>query len=129
MTQAEIINALYEAKQQEAAARERRMELEAQLAEAIGVPDDWEGSKTRQAEGYKVVCTRKMNHRIDADKLKQIAMDNFLGMVVEQCFRWKPEIIKREWDAESEEHKRLFAPAITTTPGKVSFSVEKIEEE
>lgn len=123
----DLIIKLHEAKAEEAKWKAYRTELEEELADAIRVPDDWEGSKTRKMGEFKVQCRRVMNRRIDGDMLRDIAMEHMLGMVVEQCFRWKPELVKSEWDAETEEHRKIFAPAIITTPGKVSFKIERIE--
>ena len=62
----ELVKELYEAKQYEATAKSIRMSLEAALAQAIGVPEDWEGTKTNAVDKYKVTLTRKMNVKIDA---------------------------------------------------------------
>ncbi len=67
----ELVNQLYEARLAEQAAKEYRVGLEAQLAEKLGVPEDWEGTQTRPVGAYRVKLTRKMNVRIDANKLRE----------------------------------------------------------
>ena len=65
----EIVKSLYEARQAEAAAKAVRVGLEEELATAIGVPEDWEGSKTNAVGGFKVKLTRKINVQIDDVRL------------------------------------------------------------
>lgn len=125
----ELVAKLYEAKQAEQAAKNMRTELEAELARAIGVPDDWEGSKSNTVGDYKVKLTRKMNVKIDATRLRELAVVNNITPILETCFRWKPEIIKKEWDKANEEARTKLAEALEITPGKASFAVTLIGEE
>ncbi len=124
----ELVATLYEAKQTELAAKEIRVALEADLAKAIGVPDDWEGCMTKQAGAYKVKLDRRMNVKIDGNRLRDIAEANNMTGVMETCFRWKPELNKREWKQTGSEVKKIFAPAMEVTPGKASFTVTPISE-
>ena len=124
----ELVATLYEAKQTERAARDIRIALEVDLAKAIGVPDDWEGCMTRPAGAYKVKLDRRMNVKIDGERLRDIAEAHNMTGVMETCFRWKPELNKREWKQAGSEVKKIFAPAMEVTPGKASFTVTPISE-
>ena len=124
----ELVATLYEAKQTERAARDIRIALELELAKIIGVPDDWEGCMTRPAGAYKVKLDRRMNVKIDGERLRDIAQTHNLTGVMETCFRWTPELNKREWKQIGSEVKKIFAPAIEITPGKASFTVTPINE-
>lgn len=124
----ELVTKLYEAKQAEQAAKNVRTALEAELAQAIGVPDNWEGSKTNAVGEYKVTLTRKMNVKIDATKLRELAIINNITPVLDTCFRWKPEIVKREWDKADAEVRTKLSEALEITPGKASFTVKLMEE-
>ena len=81
---------LYEAQNAEKKAKEHRMELENQMAKAIGMPDSWEGSMTNKVGDYKVKVSRRMNVKIDADKLNELARENGLDAQLRTLFRWKP---------------------------------------
>ena len=124
----ELVATLYEAKQTERAARDIRIALELELAKIIGVPDDWEGCMTRPAGAYKVKLDRRMNVKIDGERLRDIAQTHNLTGVMETCFRWTPELNKREWKQTGSEVKKIFAPAIEITPGKASFTVTPINK-
>ena len=125
----EIVKSLYEARQVEAAAKAVRVGLEEELATAIGVPEDWEGSKTNAVGGFKVKLTRKINVQIDDVRLRELARVNNLTVLLDRCFRWKPEIVKKEWGAAPEKEKLILSGALMFTPGKASFSVTPIEAE
>ena len=125
----EIVKSLYEARQVEAAAKAVRVGLEGELAAAIGVPEDWEGSKTNAVGGFKVKLTRKINVQIDDVRLRELARVNNLTALLDRCFRWKPEIVKKEWGAAPEKEKLILSGALMFTPGKASFSVTPIETE
>lgn len=125
----EIVKSLYEARQVEAAAKAVRVGLEEELAAAIGVPEDWEGSKTNAVGGFKVKLTRKINVQIDDVRLRELARVNNLTALLDRCFRWKPEIVKKEWGAAPEKEKLILSGALMFTPGKASFSVTPIEAE
>ena len=125
----EIVKSLYEARQVEAAAKAVRVGLEEELATAIGVPEDWEGSKTNAVGGFKVKLTRKINVQIDDVRLRELARVNNLTALLDRCFRWKPEIVKKEWGAAPEKEKLILSGALMFTPGKASFSVTPIEAE
>lgn len=125
----EIVKSLYEARQVEAAAKAVRVGLEEELAAAIGVPEDWEGSKTNAVGDFKVKLTRKINVQIDDVRLRELARVNNLTALLDRCFRWKPEIVKKEWGAAPEKEKLILSGALKFTPGKASFNVTPIEAE
>lgn len=123
----EMVGQLYEAKLAEQAAKEYRLGLEAQLAEKLGVPEGWEGTQTRAVGLYRVKLSRKMNVKIDANRLREQARVNDILPMVDLLFRWKPELDKKKWETADEKVKLAFAPAIEVTPGKASFNVERME--
>jgi hypothetical protein len=123
----ELVGQLYEAKLAEQAAKEYRLGLEAQLAEKLGVPEDWEGTQTRGVGLFRVKLSRKMNVKIDTNRLREQARVNNILPMVDLLFRWKPELNKEKWNMADEKVKLAFAPAIEVTPGKASFSIERME--
>lgn len=123
----ELVGQLYEAKLAEQTAKEYRLGLEAQLAEKLGVPEGWEGTQTRAVGLFRVKLSRKMNVKIDANRLREQARVNNILPMVDVLFRWKPELNKEKWNMANEKVKLAFAPAIEVTPGKTSFSIERME--
>ena len=118
--------AWYEAKEAETRAKNEREEIERKMIKVIGIPDNWDGSLTHRVGDFKVKIARRINVKIDAEALKVIAHDNGLDAQLETMFRGKPEIVKAEWDIADAKVRSIFAPAITSTPSKVSFSVDLI---
>ena len=116
-----------EAKAAEVAANKRRMDIEAQLTEALDVKD--EGSKTHKLTNYKVTLKQPVYRKVDADEWERVR-----GAVPEML---RPVKTKVEADPAgmkwlAEHHPALWAKiasAFTTTKGKVGVEVTKIQTE
>ena len=122
-----LVTKLAEAKDAEARAKAARMALEEQLAAAIGVPETWTGSTTSDICGRKVTCKRPENVKIDGDAVRALMMESAeLEVYGKKIFRWKPEIDKKGWDVAPVEVIKAFAPTVTRTPGKVSFTFKDV---
>lgn len=128
---AELTNRLYALKAEEARIKDERVQAEAALAYALGMPSEWEGSKTNTIGEYKVTLKRAMNYRIDAARLEQIARSSeAMAEAVKRAFRYKPEVDRKGWKGLPEDLRGALSPAITMTPGKPSFTIiNNIEEE
>lgn len=109
------------AKLAEREAADRRRAIEDELSKHFGITGDEEGTKTY--EGFKVTC--RMNRKIDAEKLQEIAAENGLSVHLSSLFRWKPDINMTAWKAASEEVTKPLLGAITTTPGRPSFAIKE----
>lgn len=108
-------------------AAELRRKAEDALSEAMSLGEDFEGSKSFDHEGYKVKVTGRMNRKIDADKLQDIAAECGLSQHLGDLFRWKPDINAAKWKNADDSITRPLLDAITTTPGRPSFSIVKEE--
>lgn len=119
-----LAQAWLDAKRAEAKANAERLKIEAQLSEAIEIPE--EGSKTHKLEGFKITVTQPVTRKLDEaswEKVKdRIAPD-----------MW-PVKTKIEADAtgckylatnEPKEWRKI-ASAFEAKPGKVGFKVEVI---
>lgn len=104
-----------DAKAAEKFAQDVRRELEDQIMETH--PEE---------TGYKVTITERMNKKINADLLQELATEAGLTEHLSSLFRWKPEINSKDWKAASKEITDPLLDAITTTPGRASFKIEKI---
>lgn len=115
-----------QAKAAEREAQEARRAVEDEIAAQLQLSPE-EGSATYKREGYKVKVTQRFNRSIDADLLQEIAAEHGISDHLASLFRWKPDINARAWSAASDEITRPLLGAITTKPGRPSFSIEKEE--
>lgn len=114
-----------EAKATEKAAQDKRRAIEDALIKSLGVPLDQEGSQKFDADGYVVKTVCRMNRKIDADALQEIAAENGLSNHLGSLFRWKPEINMTAWKSASPEITQPLMAAITAKPGRPSFTIEE----
>jgi hypothetical protein len=118
-----------QAKEEERQAVEARRVIEDELIESFQVDDSKDGSKTYKPEGYKVKVTTRLNRKVDADQLMQLAAEAGIDNDhLQALFRWKPEINLREWQNAAETITNPLQAAITTKPGRPSFSIERVEK-
>ena len=112
-----------EAKEAERKALDMRRELEDSMLSLIGISENFEGTQTA-GDQYKIKVTARMNRRIDADALQEIAAENGLSEHLGTLFRWKPDINAKAWKDAAPEITQPLLGAITTKPGRPSFSIE-----
>lgn len=113
-----------DAKETERQAAEARRLIEDELIAELGIAETDEGSRTVKADGYKVKVTCRMNRTIDAEALQEIAAEAGLTAHLGELFRWKPEINAKAWKETDESITAPLLGAITTKPGRPSFSIE-----
>ena len=111
------------AKEAERFAQDERRFIEDRMLSLIGLPEAFDGTENAAAGDYKIKLVGRLNHKIDADKLQQIAMEAGLSEHLSSLFRWKPEINVRSWKAADESITNILLEAITTTPGRPSFAI------
>jgi len=113
------------AKQLEQEAVLRRRNIEDEIKAAIGFDEGREGSETLPFHGGRVVITARLDRKVDGTLVRQLAAENHLEDWLDRIFRWKPELEVRAWKKAPEYITQTFAPAITTKPGRATFSLEK----
>ena len=111
------------AKAAEAEATAQRREIEDQLVAQFNVPSTLDKTANFEADGYKIKIEGRVNRRINADLLQEIAAENDLGSHLSSLFRWKPEINAAAWKAADEAITKPLLDAITATPGRPSFTI------
>jgi CRISPR/Cas system-associated endonuclease Cas1 len=111
------------AKNAEKAAQDARRIIEDRMLSLIGLPEAFDGTENAEAGHYKIKMIGRLNHKIDADRLQEIAAENGLTDHLGSLFRWKPEINARSWKAAQESITAPLLQAITTTPGRPSFAI------
>ena len=114
-----------DAKKLEVAAVAERRELEDLISKELAVPKDLDSTLHCEAEGYKIKLEGRINKKIDADKLQMLAAEAGLSEHLSSLFRWKPEINAKVWNAAAEVVTGPLLGAITSTPGRPTFSITK----
>jgi hypothetical protein len=114
-----------DAKKLETAAVADRRELEDQMVKEFAVPKDLDGTVKHEVEGYIIKMEGRINKKIDADKLQMLAAEAGLSEHLSSLFRWKPEINAKVWNAAAEVVTSPLLGAITSTPGRPTFSITK----
>ena len=116
------------AKQIEAAAVKTRRDIEDQLVKAFEIPENLEGTKNLEAESFKIKIEGRINRKVNADKLQELAAEHGLTEHLSSLFRWKPEINMTLWKAADASITAPLLDAITATPGRPSFTITKAGE-
>lgn len=121
-TEIEIAQELYEARQVEREANERRVQLEEELIALVGARE--EGSKTHTIGDFKVTITGKLNRKIDWE----IFDDSIAPQIPESL---QPVKIKRELDEAGVKYLannepqlyKLLSKALTIKPAKTAVTI------
>lgn len=122
-----VASELLKAKRFEDAATERRIELEREIIELLGIRD--EGSMTHKiGDGFKVVITAKKSRKMDWDMLDAIPLSKLPESL-------RPVKVKRELDERGVKYLRdnepelyaVLSPALTVTPTKPQVIVTSDE--
>ncbi len=113
------------AKDAEREAIELRRSIEDQMLAALRVPETLDGTENWNAEGYKIKVVGRLNKKIDADKLQELAIEAGLYDHLSTLFRWKPEVNAKAWSSADPAITTPLLGAITTTPGRPSFTIAK----
>jgi hypothetical protein len=111
------------AKEAEKSAQDARRLIEDRMLSLIGLPEAFDGTENAAAGEYKIKLVGRLNTKIDADRLQEIAIENGLTEHLSSLFRWKPEINVKVWRAADESITNTLLEAITTTPGRPSFAI------
>ena len=114
-----------DAKKLETAAVKERRELEDLMVKEFALPKNFEGTVNQEDGGYKIKMEGKINKKIDSDKLQMLAAEAGLSEHLSSLFRWKPEINVKLWDAAADAVTGPLLGAITSTPGRPTFTITK----
>ena len=113
-----------QAKMEETAATIRRRAVEDKMIEAMQLDEVGEDTTTvKPADGIEVKIMRRIDRKVDAEKLQEIAIEHGLMDHLSSLFRWKPEINATAWKQADPAIVRPLADAITAKPGRPSFKI------
>lgn len=118
-----------EAKEAERNAVVRRRNFEDTMRTLANFSDKAEGTEKIKTSGYDIKIVGRIDRKVDADKVQELAVEYGLTDHLGTLFRWKPEINMAAWNAADESITRPLAAAITAKPGRPSFSIEIITKE
>lgn len=128
MRLSENVQAWLSAKADEAAATKRRREIEDALVKQLSIPENLEGTKNIKVDHFKLKVEGRINRKINADKLQEIATEHGLADHLGSLFRWKPEINMAVWKAADKAITTPLLDAITSTAGRPSFTITTEKE-
>ena len=100
-----------------------RRDAEDKMVKALGVAKDLDGTKTFMFEEYKLSVVGRIDRKVDSEKVQELAAEHGLQEHLGSLFRWKPEINAAVWSSTSEDITKLLLPAITSKPGRPSFTI------
>ncbi len=113
-----------DAKADEAIAVARRRTIEDRLVELLALDEGKEGTtNARTEQGYAIKVVGRMNRKVDADKLQELAAEHGLSEHLGSLFRWSADINAAAWKSAAPTITAPLLGAITTTPGRPSFSI------
>jgi hypothetical protein len=125
MSLEDLIQQWRKAKDAETTAQAERRQIEDTIASVVSLAEDLDGTLTISGV---LKITGRIDRKVDADKLQELAREAGLTDHLSGLFRWKPEINRKAWDAASESITRPLLGAITSKPGRPSFALTDKKE-
>jgi hypothetical protein len=120
----ELSEAWLQAKEAERMAVEARRSVEDQLILGLKIGEQMEGTlNTKTITGHQIKVTGRLNRKVDADKVQELAAEHGLTEHLSSLFRWKPEINLTAWKATAPEITVLLADAVTVSASRPSFQI------
>jgi len=116
-------------KEVERQAIENRRRLEDEMVKSFGLQPDLDGTVSKDVDGYVIRITGRIDRKVDADKIQELATQHGLESHLSTLCRWKPELNLSVWKNTSPQITSLLAPAITAKPGRPSFLIVQNKEE
>jgi hypothetical protein len=115
-------------KETERTATIERRKVEDHMKSLIGISEDLDGIQTANPDGFIIKIEGRINHKVNSDKLQELALEAGLTDHLPHLFRWTPEVNMSAWKSADESITRLLAGAITTKPGRPTFNITIKEE-
>jgi hypothetical protein len=117
-----------DAKAREASATEDRRAIEDRIKEIVRLNESLDGTETVERDGYTIKMIGRIDRKVNAEQLQELAAEAGLSDHLSSLFRWKPEVNVSVWKATDESITGALAPAITAKPGRASFSITTKEK-
>jgi hypothetical protein len=117
-----------EQKEAEKKATDLRRTVEDRIKSLAGIAENLEGTETVSPSGFTLKIVGRIDYKIDADKLQEVAAESGLSDHLGTLFRWKPEINMSIWKATDASITKALSSAITAKPGRASFTITANKE-
>lgn len=115
-----------DAKEAEAQAVAKRRTIEDRIAEVIALDTNAEGTTNAKTEqGYAIKVVGRLNRKVDTERLQELAAEHGLSEHLGSLFRWSADINAAAWKAAAQSITAPLTGAITTTPGRPSFTITR----
>lgn len=116
------------AKEAEKEATEDRRKIEDRIKSLVGFSENSEGTETVDQDQFTIKIVDRIDRKVDADKVQELAAEFGLTNHLSTLFRWKPEINMAIWKSTDEAITKPLAAAITVKPGRPSFTITRKEK-
>jgi hypothetical protein len=114
-----------EAKNAEAEAIEKRRSIEDEVVRLLEISSMDDHAREFEADPFTFKITYRINRKVNGDLAQEIAAEHDMQDYLPMLFRWKPELSMAAWKGVGDNVKSVFAPAITSTPGRPSFAITR----
>lgn len=114
-----------DAKKAEKEALDLRRAIEDELVMELDIAKTLDGTQNIETDGYKVKVVGRLDRKVNADKLQDLAAEHGLTQHLSSLFRWKPEVNASAWKSADPLITAPLQDAITTTNGRPSFTITK----
>jgi len=95
----------------------------------LKVDDRLDAVQTTKLDDFTVKVTTRLNRKVDADLVQEIANEYGIQDSLSQLFRWKPDINLTAWTNADKDITSILSKAITTTASRSSFSITTVNKE
>jgi len=112
--------------QEEYVVSERRL-IEDQISSLIKIQETLEGVETKKIGNLVIKVTGRIDRKVNAEMVQEIAAENGLSEHLSALFRWTPAINMTAWKKCSPEITNILLGAVTSKPGRPSYKIT-IEE-
>lgn len=119
-----VLSALWlDFKSAEAAAVLDRRAVEDKIKTLARIDENKEGTSTIEPGAFVIKIEGRIDRKVDADKLQELAAEHGLTDHLATLCRWKPELNMTVWKSTDPSITCLLADAITAKPGRSSFKI------
>ena len=114
-----------DAKEAEKTAIDLRRSLEDEMVMDFDISKGLDGTQNIDVDGYKVKIVGRLDRKVNSDILQDLAAEHGLTEHLTTLFRWKPEVSVAAFKSADVLITGPLLGAITTTPGRPSFTITK----
>lgn len=118
-----LVKAWLQAKKEEQTAIEWRRRVEDSMLKLLNIDAAFEGTENLEMHGHKIKIVGRMTRKVDSDRLQELAAEHGLTQHLPSLFRWSADINMKSWKAADPSITQPLLGAVTTSPGRPSFSI------